>query len=185
MARALDATETRYPEGDGAMTQDLTLSDLVAGLERLGSRYKTLDVIAWNVRELREALESGTLGELTPIDASQPGRAWYGFQRNGVAYQLKVHESGVARLTRAATAGTARSSQLVTGGASGLLATSKELPEIILGFLIGAALDASPGIARHALTIRYDEQEKQWRAYDGPLARWMREKALHAEPAFA
>jgi hypothetical protein len=166
------------------MMQDVTLSDLVAGLERLGSRYKTLDVIAWNVRELRETLESGRLGELTSLDVSHPERAWYGFQRNGAAYELKVHESGVARLSRAANGSSRASNQLVVGGARGLAAASKELPDIVLGFLIGGAIDASPHAPRRVLMIWRDEQEKQWRAYDGPLESWMREKALRAERAF-
>jgi hypothetical protein len=166
------------------MMQDVTLTDLVAGLERQGSRYKTLDVIAWNVRELREALESGRLGELAPLDLLHPERAWYGFRRNGAAYELKVHESGVARLSRAANGSSRGSSQLVVGGARGLAAASRELPEIVLGFLIGGAIDTSPHAPRRVLTIWRDEQENTWRAYDGPLETWMREKALEAEPAF-
>lgn len=81
--------------------------------------------------------------------------------------------------------GWASSGEPVALGAVGaVIGSAKDLPGMLLGFLIGAALGDGPGSPRRVLTIRYDEHEQRWRAYDGPLASWMREQALEAEPAF-
>jgi hypothetical protein len=162
---------------------DLTLSDLVQGLERQGDKYQALDVFAWQVRELRQALETRNFGELKLVDPLQPDRAWFAFQRDGKSYQVKVQESGVARLTRAAGALGLTGEQVALGALGAIVGASKELPGMILGFLVGAALGSAPDSPRHVLTLRYDEQERQWRAYDGPLAKWMREQALKSSPA--
>ena len=77
--------------------------------------------------------------------------------------------------------GRALSGEQVALGAA--LGSTKDLPGMLLGFLIGATLGESPDAPRRVLTIRYAEDEKRWRAYDGPLAKWMRDQALKADPA--
>ena len=67
------------------------------------AEYFVLDVFAWHVQELRDVFEHGRLGELQCLDPEQPDRAWFGFRRNGTDYQIKVHRSGMAQITRRAT----------------------------------------------------------------------------------
>lgn len=162
----------------------LTLDDLVHGLERDGTRYQALDVFAANVQQLRDALSGGALGDLQRVPATPPVRAAFVFRRNGTGYQLKVHESGIARLSRQATGPLGLSDEQVALGAIGAaLLSGKDLPGMLLGFLVGAALGESPDSPRRVLTIRYSAEERRWRAYDGPLAKWMRDQSLMADPA--
>ena len=158
----------------------LTLTELVAGLERHKGRYQALDVFAASVQELRDAVEHGRIGELRRLDAKRP---WFGFERNGLGYQIKVHR-GIARLTRRPSGPLGLSDdQLALGVLGAALGSTKQLPGMLLGFLVGSQLAPSPDAPRDVLTVRYDEAEARWRAYDGPLGRWIREEALQAEPA--
>lgn len=181
MAGAHDGAQARY-HGSIVVTPHrmLTLTELVKGLERSPARYQALDVFAASVRELRDALEGDQLGELTRLDPPGP---WFGFERNGTSYQVKVHK-GIARLTKRPTGPLGLSNDQVALGLVGAaLGSSKDLPGVLLGFLIGTKLADTPDAPRDVLTVRYDEDEERWRAYDGPLARWMREQALQADPA--
>jgi hypothetical protein len=108
----------------------------------------------------------------------------FAFRRNEVEYQIKVFKSGVARLSRRPTGPLGLSKEQVALGALGAaIGSSKELPGMLLGFLIGAALGESPDAPRRVLTVRYDEKENRWLAYDGPLAKWIREQSPKADPA--
>lgn len=168
----------------------LSLTQLVEGLERDGTRYQALDIFAWQVREVRDALEHRNLGELRVLGRDAE-HTCFGFERNGSSYQINVHRSGVARLTRRAIKGL--SSEQVALGAVGaavgaiaagtIMDSGKDLPAMVLGFLVGAALGTSPDSPRRALTIRYDEEQGRWRAYDGPLAKWIREQSRKADAA--
>ncbi|MBP8810263.1 MAG: hypothetical protein KBG48_08500 [Kofleriaceae bacterium] len=158
----------------------LTLTDLVGGLERQKGRYQALDVFATSVKELRDAVDHGHLGELQRLD---PKRPWFGFVRDGRSYQIKVH-GGIARLTRQPGGPLGLTDdQLALGLLGAALGSTKQLPGMLLGFLVGTQIAPSPNAPRDVLTVRYDETEARWRAYDGPLGRWIREEALRAEPA--
>jgi hypothetical protein len=164
----------------------LTLTKLVEGLERYGEEYQVLDVFAWHVQELRDVFQHGRLGELQRLDPDQPTRAWFGFQRTGAEYQIKVHPSGIAQITRRSTGRLELSrDQLAQGGLEAEVIRCTEFPGMLLGFLIGAPLSNGPHAPRHVLTMRYNEEENRWRAYDGPQAVWIRNHALKIEPAFA
>jgi hypothetical protein len=164
----------------------LTLTELVEGLERDGEEYFVLDVFAWHVQELRDVFEHGCLGELQRLDPEQPDRAWFGFRRNGTDYQIKVHRSGMAQITRRAAGRLELSrDQLAQGRLDPEVVRLTEFPGMLLGFLIGEPLSETPNASRHVLTMRYNEDENRWRAYDGPQAVWIRNHALKIEPAFA
>src|SRR5262245_32327638 len=75
----------------------LTLDDLVRGLEHFGSRYEALDVFARDIKELGRPLLQGQLGELRPMS----GEPAFLFDRGERTYKLRFHPSGIARVTRA------------------------------------------------------------------------------------
>jgi hypothetical protein len=162
------------------------VTELVEGLERDGTRYHALDFFAWHVGELRDALQHGQLGELQPLDLEQPHRASFGFRRNGTDYQIKVHKSGVAQLTRRSTgAMELPDEQLAVGGLEPAVVRSTDFPGMLLGLLIGERLWEEPDASRRILTMRFNEDENRWRAYDGPQAKWIRREVLKIDPAFA
>ena len=53
---------------------------------------------------------------------------------------------------------------------------------LLLGLLIGAAL--APGAdpaTRRIFALRFDPKTQEWRSYDGPLVRWMKNQLAHPD----
>jgi hypothetical protein len=60
-----------------------------------------------------------------------------------------------------------------------------DFPGMLLGLLVGERLGTTPDSARRILTMRFNEEENRWRAYDGPHAKWIRGEARKMMPALA
>ena len=154
---------------------ELTLDNLVAGLETFADRYHALDVFMADVAEIRALADGVLVDGLFPDPANAEALL---FQRDRW-YRLQLYPAdGVARLTRVAAevppdnaAGPA-----VLGGVLGALIGSGT--GLLLGLLVGAALgapaDAPP--ARRVFALCFDPARRDWVAYDGGLVRWMKER---------
>jgi hypothetical protein len=164
-------------------TTQLSIDDLVRGLEHFGERYEAIDVFARDIKEVGHALMERRFGELRPVQ----GEAAFVFDRLGRTYKLRFHPSGIARLTRASkeTPGSAGSQAVagLLGAAFGATALDDALPAAVLGFLVGATLGNAVDAPRRVFTMRYDPQLEAWRAYDGPLAKRLRETRLEVDAA--
>ncbi len=164
-------------------TKQLTLDDLVKGLEFFGSRYDALDVFARDIK---------TLGR---DDQRDPGvyavtKDSITFDRGGKTYKLRIHgQSGVARLTRTSGSRQGLSNNQVTmgllGAALGATALDDSLPSALVGFLVGAALGDASDAPKRVFTMSYDPATRRWGSYDGPLSSVVREKRREAEIALA
>jgi len=164
-------------------TKQLSLDDLVRGLEHFGERYEALDVFARDIREIGRALMERKFGEVRPVQ----GEPAFVFDRNGRTYKLRFHPSGIARLTRAKneTLGLTenRVALEVLDAAFEATVLDNVLPSAVLGFLIGAALGDTTDAPRRVFTMSYDPATEAWRAHDGSLAQLLREKRLEADAA--
>lgn len=173
----------------------LTLSDLAAGLEELGDRYQALDVFAKDVANIDRLLHGEIVTALVPVASqTEPEQRplTFSFEHKGKRYHLRIFPThGVVRVTReppgirtefalgaavgAAIGGVAASS---LGGKS----ADRELAALagtILGLLVGAVIGgkvAGTNPPRHVFALRFDPESKRWRAYDGGLLRWMKER---------
>lgn len=167
---------------------ELTLENLVSGLETFSDRYQALDVFIADVSEIR-ALASGAQvpGLLREEDASS-----FVFRRNATWYRLQLFvDDGVARLTRNTVQPPQDSnagSGAVVGGALGAalgaaVASKKEAlggaaAGLLLGLLVGAALGSTSAAGasppRKVFALCFDPALGKWRAYDGGLVRWMK-----------
>lgn len=164
-------------------TKQLSLDDLVRGLEHFGERYEALDVFARDITELGRALLEQRFGELRPVQ----GELAFLFDRAGRTYKLRFHPSGIARLTRAKNEQLGLTENQVAmgllGAALGATVLDKSLPSAVLGFLVGATLGDATDAPKRVFTMSYDPQTEDWRAYDGPLARLLREKRQEVDAA--
>ena len=167
----------------------LTRRDLVAGLEEFGDRYQALDVFVHDVADLERALQGEHVAGLQPIEGVQP--ASFAFSEAGGNYLLTVFaDHGVARVTReqGILAQTMMGAAIgsAVGGAFGAAVASRPqsheiaaLAGMALGLLIGGVLGATVADShppRLVFALRFDPDTKQWRAYDGGLIRWMKER---------
>lgn len=164
-------------------SNQLSLDDLVRGLEHFGARYEALDVFARDIKEVGQAIAEHRLGDLRPVQ----GEPAFVFERNGRRYKLRFHSLGIARLTRAKDEAIGLADNRV---ALGLLAPNfgatvldKALPSAVLGFLVGNTLGEAADAPRRVFTMTFDPSSGDWRAYDGPLARLLREKRREADAA--
>ncbi|MDI1433873.1 hypothetical protein [Polyangium sorediatum] len=168
---------------------NLTLSDLVSGLEEFGERYHALDVFVHDVEGLKRALDGEVEPGFEPIEGVGP--VAFSIPYNGKHYRLTVFaEQGVARLTREegvrAEVLTSAAIGSAVGGAVGVAASPRPqvqefaaLAGMVLGLLVGAAIGAAvadSNAPRRVFALRFDPQMKEWRAYDGGLVRWMKER---------
>jgi hypothetical protein len=164
-------------------TKQLSLDDLVRGLEHFGERYEALDVFARDIKEVGHELMERRFGELRPVQ----GEPAFVFDRSGRTYKLRFHSSGIARLTRAKKEAPGPTESQVAleflGPAFGVTALDNALPSAVLGFLVGAALGDAADSPKRVFTMSYDPVMEQWHAYDGPLAKLLREKRLEADAA--
>ncbi len=167
---------------------NLTLSDLVSGLEEFGDRYHALDVFVHDVEGLDRALNREEVEGLQLIEGVGPVAFAIGI--GGKRYRLTVFaEQGVARLTREQgvrpefLTGAAIGSAV--GGAVGAAASRPQNQELaalagmVFGLLVGAAVGAAmadSSASRRVFALRFDAEAKEWRAYDGGLVRWMKER---------
>lgn len=165
----------------------LTVSDLIAGLERFSAKYGALDVYAADVFELQQA---GAEGRAVPENWTQIGPTAFSVttEKGKFVAELKP-EVGVLRLRRA---GTTEPILGVIGGALvgvGVSAAFSKKPEAviagaILGMLVGATLSGpeSSTAARQVFTMKFNPVERQWRAYSGALIPTMKQ-SLGLTPA--
>ena len=163
--------------------KQLSLDDLVRGLEHFGDRYEALDVFARDVKQVGHALMEQKPGEMR-LGEGEPA---FVFVRGGRAYKLRFHPSGIARLTRAKNGMVGLSENPVArsllGAALAATILDNALPSSILGFLVGAKLGAGPDAPRRVFTMSFDPETGEWGAYDGPLANRVREVRLEADAA--
>lgn len=170
----------------------LTLHDMVRGLERFGDRYQAIDVFADNVKELHTGETVEGLSKLDEI-----GRQ-YSLSMKDKLYRLELFpDAGIVRLVR--TRQTPRAQTVIAGALIGGLAgatmgAATEIKEgmgagLVLGLLAGAVLggvlDSSSSVPhpRRVFTLRFDQDSREWRAYDGGLVRWMKKQAPQLNPA--
>lgn len=163
--------------------KQLSLDDLVRGLEYFGERYEALDVMARDIRDVGRALLEQKPGEVR-LASGEPA---FVFMRGGRAYQLRFHPSGIARVTRAKNGAIGvpdtRVARSLLGAALEATVLNHSLPSAILGFLVGDVLGSGPDAPRRVFTMSFEPQTGEWQAYDGPLANRVREVRLEADAA--
>jgi hypothetical protein len=168
-------------------TKQLSLDDLVRGLEYFGDRYEAFDVFARDVKDVGRALTEQTSGEAWPGGRPDEREPAFAFVRGRRTYKLRFHPSGFARLTRAKNGAVGGSENPVArsllGAALAATVLDHVLPSAIVGFLVGAALGPEPDAPRRGFVMSYDLQAREWQAYDGPLANRVREVRLEADAA--
>lgn len=167
---------------------ELTLDNLVAGLETFSDRYQALDVFIADVAEIRSLADGAPVPGLRPEPETESS---FEFEHETTRYHLQLFvEDGVARLTRAVavpqrSATTGAGVGAAVGPALGAAVASKRQPlegaaaGLLLGLLVGAALGAAGAEAppaRKVFTLCFDPALGQWRAYDGGLVRWMKSR---------
>lgn len=161
------------------MTQPrISLSRLARALERYDSKYEAFEFFADDVEELH-ALKRGEV--LAPdLKAHAHGRDLV-FTIDGKRYRMSVSDrSGMARITRGAAEDGASDFTIlggIVGTAIGLAAGSKGegwVPGLILGLLAGQFVDNER--RERTVTVRYDKERQEWRAFGGPMSQWMREQ---------
>ena len=157
----------------------LSLDDLVRGLEHFGERYEALDVFTRDLQELgRGLMETRRAGD----DSA------FVFERGGRSYKLRFHPWGIARLTRARqeTPGPAEHDAApgLLGAALQATVLDRWLPAAVIGFLVGRMLGEGPDALRLVFTMHFDTSVQDWRAYDGPLLGLIRDKRAEADAAF-
>lgn len=162
----------------------LSLDDLVRGLEHFGERYEALDVFARDLREVGRSLMERKSGEPWPVR----GEPAVVFDRGGRTYKLRFHPSGIARLTRAQRE-TRRPSKSQTaprqlGALLGTTVLDHALPAEVIGFLVGATLGDEIDAPRRVFTMHYDPSTEDWCAYDGSLLEMLREKRWEVDAVF-
>jgi hypothetical protein len=164
-------------------TLRISLAHLVPALERYDGKYSVFEVFADDVEELH-ALRRGE--PLAPdLDVKAHGKD-LSFTVDGKRYVLTLAEkSAIARITRdAGASGAQLASQGIDGligGAIGLATSAKGegwMPGMIIGVLAGAALLGQT--KERSVTLRYDRQAREWRAFGGPMSQWLRQRAAAA-----
>jgi hypothetical protein len=162
----------------------LSLDDLVRGLEFFGERYQALDVFTRDLQELGRGLMAGRTGEAWRAKDDSA----FVFERGGRSYKLRFHPWGIARLTRAEQATHGPSEHEAAPGplSAALQATvfDRWLPAAVVGFLVGPPLSERADASRRVFTMHFDPLAKEWGAYDGPLLGLVREKREEADAAF-
>lgn len=162
----------------------LSLDDLVRGLEYFGDRYEALDVFTRDLQELGRGLMERNTGESWRAQDDSS----FVFERGGRSYKLRFHPWGIARLTRARRETPGPNEHEVSPGplSAALQATvfDRWLPAAVVGFLVGGPLSDRAGASRRVFTMHYDPAMQSWFAYDGPLLGLLREKRAEADAAF-
>ena len=157
----------------------LSLDDLVRGLEHFGERYDAFDVFTRDLQELGR----GLMETRRASDNSA-----FVFERGGRSYKLRFHPLGIARLTRARqdTPGPTEHDAApgVLGAALQATMLDQWLPTAVVGFLVGGMQGDGPGAFRLVFTMHFDLSVQDWRAYDGPLLGLLRDKRAEADAAF-
>ena len=154
----------------------LTLDDLVRGIEFFGDRYDALDVFARDLQEIARPLLHGQLGELRPVE----GEPAFVFERGGDRYKLRIHPAGIARLTRAidepiGPPDTPLALE-VLGAAFGPTSLDPALPSAVIGFLVGGMIVEGVDDLRRVFTMSHDASTGEWGPHDGSLLGFVREK---------
>ena len=158
----------------------ISLKRLALALDRYDGKYDAFEVFADDIEELH------ALGRDEPLPEELRAKAHgkdLSFSVAGKRFRLTLSEnSAIAKITRDAAAPDGPSDFAVLGGivgsAIGLASSSKGegwVPGMILGLLAGHLV----GEARkeRSVTVRYDPQKQEWRAYGGPMSQWLRQRA--------
>lgn len=153
----------------------LTLDNLADALHRFPA-YRAIDVFADDLVELRA---------LPPhVQRLDDEGKRYAVHLASGEYQLDIFpKQGVVRLSQktsgatmtGAVAGAMAGATLGTAIASANDQKGVGLGGAILGLLVGASLGAA-GEARRVFALTYDRTVQGWRAYDGGLLRWMKDR---------
>jgi hypothetical protein len=161
----------------------LSLGDLVRGLEFFGDQYggyEALDVFTRDLQDVGRTLMERRSGEPWPVQ----GEPAFVFERGGRGYKLRFHPLGIARLTRTRQeriGPTEHQAVLAPlNAALGATGLDVSLPAAIIGFLVGKETDAF----RRVFTMHFDPSVKEWRGFDGSLLEILREKRQEAEAGF-
>lgn len=158
----------------------LTIHDLVRGLEQFGGRYEALDVFADDLVELKTGQPVSGLRA-----ADETGRRFV-LSVGGKAYRLELFDEGVVRLRKTSEEAGVAGVAALGGGAGmaiGAAATTKKgegaAAGLILGLLAGAIIGSAtqqPAAPRRVFTLRFDPAVREWLAYDGALVGWMKQQ---------
>jgi hypothetical protein len=178
----------------------LSLADLAAGLDELGDRYQALDVFAEDVAGIDRALRGEVVEKLEPVGGQTEGEQRpliFSFAHEDKRYRLRIYPAhGVVRVTRERPdirpeVALSAAIGAVAGGAAGATLGAKSadrelaaLAGTILGLLIGTVFGrgvAGPNSPRHVFALRFHPESRTWKAYDGGLLRWMKERLAPPE----
>jgi hypothetical protein len=158
------------------MKRRLQTADLLQALELFGDRYHAVDVFA------------------DDLDPKSHADVEQGIVRHaGKTYRYSVlEEHGVVRLARdsASPVATGAAAGAALGLAAAAAAKAKGgelLGGAVLGLLVGGVIGAASETSqppRRVFAMQFDRQTQRWKAYDGMLLRWMKERLLTSQDAF-
>jgi hypothetical protein len=154
----------------------LALADVVHVLQQYRSRYRWLDLFAYQVRELVDP--SG-------VQFTQAGKDLLRVGVGGEQLELRMYPNkGVVRCSLA-TDPRAASTGAIVGAAFGAMVGAgarTKGPEgmvlgLLLGGLVGATLDqrAREPDENRIMTLGYEPDTRKWRVYHGPYMAWAKE----------
>ena len=157
------------------MNPQLEIEDLLAGLSLFGSgRYHAVEVFADDLSE----------------DAQRQVAPKPVIERNGKTFKFTVFaERGVVRLEVAKPSSIGPGAVVGAAVGTAAAAAAREKGEALLGgallgLLVGGFIGAASDGNRpqRVFAMQFDPSTRQWRAYDGTLLRWMKERLLVPNP---
>lgn len=164
------------------MTSRLPLTQVVPALDQYHGKYNIFEVFADDIDELHKL----RVGEpLDPaLEASAHGEGLF-FTVDGQRYQLEVTEtSAIAKITRAPDNRNPRQDGrrlgALVGTAIGHAVSEKGegwTPGLFVGLLAGSSQEQHK---ERTVTVQYNPQAREWRAYGGPMSQWLRQRVATA-----
>jgi len=155
----------------------IQLADIYRILNQHRQKYRWLDVFSEDVAELQQ-------GSAVRFTQTSEGNT-YTVPIEGETMSLRVdRESGVVRfeLAESPEVGTGAAGALAGAALGAAIAGSGRSSDApagaVFGLLIGGLLGAAAGAAdrpKQVLTLRFDEDQGEWRLYHGPYTRWAKE----------
>jgi hypothetical protein len=155
----------------------LSLAQFARALERYDGRYSVFEVFADDVEELHTLARGGILDPALDANPDADGLL---FSVDDERYRIMVTErSAIARITRAADAPAppmpGKPLERVIWRAIGLATSAKGegwMPGLVVGVLGGTQLEQGK---ERTITVRYNPDAREWRAYGGPMSQWLRQ----------
>jgi hypothetical protein len=164
------------------MTSRLSLAQVVPALDQYDGKYNIFEAFADDIDELHQL----RVGEpLEPaLDTSAQGKHLF-FTVDGRRYQLELTEtSAIAKITRALDHRSPREDGKRLGALAGTAighAVSEKgegwTPGLFLGLLAGSSQEQHK---ERTVTVQYNPQAREWRAYGGPMSQWLRQRVAAA-----